>query len=226
MSDHELPREYESLVEQFKRLSPQGSIAIESDGNEDPNQLMIIICVIRNVERNYSVTEVLKKMGYNRFLHWQYGYCHKEGDKIDICYIMMGKLQDLGNIQYHYLPTHIVHINEINEYPSLDKIEEVRERMLYNMINDEYHEPHNRMSELRQASINNLRSLKRSMEREKLRIYNSVDSTHRKRLYKYNAEYNGYKAMIGAIDEFIDQLTTININTRIRNDLNVSYDEE
>ena len=83
-----------------------------------PDQKYIINVIIRNSPRNYSLKDELKSNGYTRFMHFKKDIEYEGREAVDQLVVLMGKHEDLKNIQFHILP----HVTHLGIFPLRSKI--------------------------------------------------------------------------------------------------------
>lgn len=103
----------------------------------DDNQKVLVICIVKNIDTNYSLYNALNKIGYKKFIHRQYNYPHMDGELMDACFIMMGTLQYISYIPYHCLPIDRFYTEYIDDYLSVSNLEEIRSEVYQSIKSNE-----------------------------------------------------------------------------------------
>lgn len=197
--------EVRSLLIDFGIDCPGGMLVIR-ESDVAPTQKIAIICVVKNVHRDYKMSEALKQLGHYWFMHWQHNLHYPDSDRMDACVILMGTVQYLNSIPYHYLPVDRIASSDLPEYCSPRELEFLKQQTLNSITTGRYHDGYSLISPIRRQASANLRHTRGLVNAAMGKIANHVEDTAPRCLNGVNTDYGALKRMRTSINKVMEEL--------------------
>lgn len=163
MSDNWLSH-YSEVEELFTEYGFPDDKLIIRPLDTPPTQKITIVCVIKNVDNKYKMSEALKRLGHYRFMWWQHDLQYPDSDRMDACVILMGTIQYLNTIPYHYLPVERIYTSDLDQYCSVVELEALKHKMMERISTGKYIDGYVLISPIRQELYTNLAHLRDAID--------------------------------------------------------------